>query len=91
MRKDSLPNLNTTHILFGNIAHNIAGFDYLTVCKGYCSTKRVNLGYGVALILLHFLRNIVQVIAHAENTGFSVNRFVVSDFKLDFCHRRLLT
>ena len=30
-----------------------------SVCKGYCSSKWVNFGYGVALVLLQFLRNII--------------------------------
>ena len=59
VREDGFSNLNSAHVFFGYITHNFAGFDYLSVCKGYCSTKRVNLGYGVALVLLHFLRNIV--------------------------------
>ena len=40
------------YFLFRNISNNITGFDYFSVCKGYCSSKWVNFGYGVALVLL---------------------------------------
>ena len=89
MRQNRFTNLNAAHILFGNIAHHIAGLDNLTVGKGHSAAQRVNFGNGIALVLLHFLRNIVEIIADAKNTGFTVDGLVVGNFQLDFCHRRL--
>ena len=88
--EDCLPNLNAAHIPFGHIAHHIAGFDDFAVGKGHGATQRVNFGDGVSLVLLHFLRNKVEVVPNAENTGFPVDGLVVADLQLNFCHRRLL-
>ena len=90
MGEDCFPNLNAAHILFGHIAHHITGFDDFAVGKGHGATQRVNFGDGVSLVLLHFLRNKVEVITNAENTGFTVDGFVIANLQLDFCHRRLL-
>ena len=88
--EDSFPNLNAAHILFGHIANHIAGFDDFAVGKGHSATQRVNFRDGIPLVLLHFLRNKVEVVPNAENTGFPVDGFVVADLQLDFRHRRLL-
>ena len=88
MRQNRFTNLNAAHILFGNIAHHIAGLDNLTVGKGYGAAQRVNFGNGIALVLLHFLRNVVEVIANAKDTVFTVDGLVVGNFQLNFCHRR---
>ena len=55
MRQNRFANLNAAHILFGNIAHHIAGLDNLTVGKGYGAAQRVNFGNRIAFVLLHFL------------------------------------
>ena len=55
MRQNRFTNLNAAHILFGNIAHHIAGLDNLTVGKGHGAAQRVNFGNRIALVLLHFL------------------------------------
>ena len=88
--EDCFPNLNAAHILFGHIAHHITGFDDFAVGKGHGATQRVNFGDGVALVLLHFLRNEVKVITNAENTGFPVDGLIIANLQLDFRHRRLL-
>ena len=82
--EDGFPNLNAAHILFRHIAHHITGFDDFAVGKSHGATQRVNFGDGVALVLLHFLRNEVKVITNAENTGFPIDGLVVADL-----HRRL--
>ena len=88
--EDGFSDLNAAHILFGHIAHHITGFDDFAVGKSHVATQRVNFGDGVALVLLHFLRNEVKVITNAENTGFPVDGLVIANLQLDFCHRRLL-
>ena len=88
--EDGFTNLNAAHILFGHIAHHITGFDDLAVGEGHGAAQRVNFGDGVALVLLHFLRNKVEIVPNAENTGFTVDGLVIANLQLDFCHRRLL-
>ena len=89
MRQNRFTNLNAAHILFGNIAHHIAGLDNLTVGKGHGAAQRVNFRNRIALVLLHFLRNIVEIIADTKNTGFTIDGFVVGNFQFNFSHRRL--
>ena len=88
MRQNRFTNLNAAHILFGNIAHHIAGLDNLTVGKGHGAAQRVNFRNRIALVLLHFLRNIVEIIADTKNTGFTVDGLVVGNFQFNFSHRR---
>ena len=68
--EDGFPNLNAAHILFGHIAHHITGFDDFTVGKGHGATQRVNFRDGIPLVLLHFLRNKVEVVTYTESTDF---------------------
>ena len=89
--EDGFSDLNAAHILFGHIAHHITGFDDFAVGEGHGATQRVNFGDGVALVLLHFLRNKVEVVTNTYSTRLTVNRFLVANLQLDFCHRRLLT
>ena len=56
VRDNGFADLNTTHILLGYVAHYVVGVDGLAVGKGYTLVQRIDLGYRVALILLHFLR-----------------------------------
>ena len=87
--EDGFTNLNAAHILFGHIAHHITGFDDLAVGKGHGAAQRVNFGDGVALVLLHFLRNKVEVVPNAKSMGFPFRSGTSHNFILDFCHRRL--
>ena len=86
--KNGLSNLNPTHIRFRHITRDFTGFDYFSIGKGHCATERINIRDGVSLVLFHFLRNIVEVISYTEDTGLTVDRLVVSNFKLDPSHRR---
>ena len=88
VRKNSLSNLDTAHIFFRYITHNIASLDNFTVGKGYSATDGVNLGNNVTLVLLHLLRDVIEVIADTENTGLTVNALIVCDFKFQLGHRR---
>ena len=88
--EDGFSDLNAAHILFGHIAHHITGFDDFAVGKGHGATQRVNFRDGIPLVLLHFLRNKVEIITDAENTGFPVDGLVIANLQLDFRHRRLL-
>ncbi|CDA63006.1 unknown [Clostridium sp. CAG:169] len=62
----------------------------LAIGKGHSSAERINIRDRISLILLHFLRYIVKVIANAKHTGLTVNRLVITDFQLDTSHRRFL-
>ena len=89
VRDNGFADLNTTHILLGYVAHYVVYVDGFAVGKGYTLVQRIDLGYRVALILLHFLRYVEKVIANAKNTRLTVNTLVVSDFKLNSCSRRM--
>ena len=62
--KNRLSNLNPTHIRFRHITRNLTGFDNFAIDKGHGATERVNIRDCVSLVLFHFLRDIVEVIAH---------------------------
>ena len=90
MGLNGFPNLNPTHIGFGHIAHHIAGPDGDAIGKSHGTAQRVDLRNGVALVLLHILRNEIQVIIHPEDAGFTVDGLIITDLHLDPGHRRLL-
>ena len=68
---------------------NLTGFDYFTVGKGHRTTERINIRDHISLVLFHFLRYIIEVIAYSQNTGFTVDGLSVSDFQFDSSHRWL--
>ena len=90
MRDNGFTDLNATHILLGYVAHYVVYVDGFAVGKGYTLVQRIDLGYRVALILLHFLRYVEKVIANAKNTCLAVNALVISDFELNSGSRRML-
>ena len=86
MGENGFPNLDTAHIGFGHIAPNLAGVKHFTIGKGYGTAQRVYLGDCVAPVLLHLLRNVVQVIVHTQNAGFPFEGFVVANLHFDAGH-----
>ena len=89
MRKNRFTNLNPTHIRLRHITGNLTGFHYFTVGKSHCATEGINIRNCISLVLLHFLRHIVEVIPDTKDTSFTVNGLVISDFKFNPSHRRL--
>ena len=90
MGQNRFPDLDAAHILFRNISHHIAGPNGFPIGKGHLSTEWVNLRNCIALILLHLLRNIVEIVPHTQQPGFTIDGLVIANFHLYTGHRRLL-
>ena len=88
--EDGLTDLDAAHIGFGNIADYHAGADGFAVGEGDGVACGIDFGDGVALVLLHLLGNIVEVIADTQDTGFPVDALAVTDLQLHAGHRGLL-
>ena len=83
-------NLYPAHIVFGNVAGNIAFADGVSVRKGHNARDRVDFRHHEALVLLHFPGFIIEIIAHIQHMELSLRTVLVADFQLHFCPRRIL-
>ena len=91
MRLNGLSDLDTAHILFNNIADNLALVDNGAACECHSTAKRLNVGDNIAvLILLHFVGFVVEVIAHGKGKELSCVTCFLCDLDFQFCHRRLV-
>ena len=82
-------NLYPAHIVFGNVAGNITFADGVSVRKGHNARDRVDFRHHEALVLLHFLGDIIKIIAHIQRMELSLRTVLVADFQLHFCPRRI--
>ena len=89
MGQNGFPDLDAAHISFRNISHHIAGPNGFPIGKGHLSPEWVNLRNCIALVLLHLLGNIVEIILHTQQTGLTFS-VTMADFHLHTSHRRLL-
>ena len=64
--------------------------DDFSIGESYSATNRINLTDAIPTILLHVFGEWEQVIIHTENSGLTVNGFVVTDLEFNACHRRFL-
>ena len=64
--------------------------DDFSIGESYSATNRINFTDAIATILLHVFGEGEQIIIHTENSGLTVDGFVVPNFKFNACHRRLL-
>ena len=90
VRTNGFTNLYATKIRFRNITDDFASVDDFSVGKSNSATNRINLTDTIAAILLHVFGEGEQVIIHTENSGLTVDGFVVSNFEFNACHRSLL-
>ena len=89
MGKNRLTDLDAAHTTIGFIVDHIASMKNFPIGEGHRATQRVDFRNGIATVLLHALRNMIQIIFHAQNTGFSVDGLTIPDFHLDTSHGRL--
>ena len=87
--KDSFAYLNSAHILFGNVACDLVCADNLAVGESHRAAHGVDILHGVALVLLHFLRDEIEIVVYADKPCFAVDRLIVAYLKLNARHRRL--
>lgn len=81
--------LYPAHIVFGNVAGNITFADGVSVRKGHNTRDRVDFRHYEALVLLHFLGDVIKIIAHIQRMELSLRTVLVADFQLHFCPRRI--
>ena len=90
VRKDRFMDLHPAHIIFGNIAGDIAFADGITVRKGHNTRNRVDFRHYEALVLLHFPGDVIEIIAHIQRMELSLRAVLVADLQLHFCPWRIL-
>ena len=89
MRTDSFPNLNPANVLFADIAQDFTRVDFRAIGKGHDASNRVNIIDMIALILFHLFGKSIQIIIDSDNTGFTLDGFIIFDFKFQSGHGRL--
>ena len=82
--------LYPAHIIFRNIAGDIAFADGVSVRKGHNARDRVDFRHHEALVLLHFPGFIIEIIAHIQHMELSLRAVLVADLHLHFCPWRIL-
>ena len=82
--------LHPAHIIFRNIAGDIAFADGVPVRKGHNARDRVDFRHHEALVLLHFPGFIIEIIAHIQHMELSLRAVLVADLHLHFCPWRIL-
>ena len=90
MRTDRLSDLHPANVLFADISKDFTRMNFHAVGKRHYSPDRINIVDVIILILLHTFGKSVEVIINTYDTSLPVNGFVITDFKFQTSHRRLL-
>ena len=80
--------LHAAHILLGNVANHIALANDKTIAERHRARNGVDFRNGEALVLLHLVGSIIEVVANAQHAEFAVDGLFVGDLQLQTHLRR---